>query len=675
MSGRGLRTLGLVAALLAWGAVARIPGAAAQDPEAPVEADSVFQEGERAPIGYATSYDLNISRGVWLQTLDYSLSKPRVAFVASANLQTVNGVHGQESDGIDGQIFGRLDLRATSKWIWTLDGRFGSVSQQSGSQSSTDIRQNNLQLRTQYSANPNRQLSLIGILYGQIQQNQSVGNSVVISQGAAYTTRTDHDSSYTSGHGNGFNGSANWRPNPYLLWRVSAAATRLNTTTKSFHRDFIDSTGARTDSIDESTDTSDAPNGDQRIESRLTYTGFRRTTAELLLKGQSGEQEYTALNKGGAQEHINAQNRGGVLHVDHVPRPGARIAVDAAVGRVGRLYAIQKNLNTLVHSGSLSGAMSIMREKSRGSLTFDLGRSENSEQVSQNGTTINRVLGLSGARWLSRRLGIDGIASISLISRSYVNTPTDTAADRSDRDDQRLNVNVGGGYLVSRQCSTTVHFSVNRAHAVALSSASSANNNVQTSYNMDASLRLQVTRNFLVLQNYQLNAAYYVYDYPVSEGRNTLTRIRRIDTFMIDSLFPGVYLRLAHNFWYQDRGSYTSDGDGGNRLYDIATETYQQNLGVTLGVRPIHGVLLTVTESLANTKTYELSINTSTVRNRWNLNYGAIVDRELPAGIALTGSIQHISEYTEPPPGAPSGVEPTDEVDYWLAGAGLTKEF
>ena len=192
---------------------------------------------------------------------------------------------------------------------------------------------------------------------------------------------------------------------------------------------------------------------------------------------------------------------------------------------------------------------------------------------------------------------------------------------------------------------------------------------------MDAQLRLQVTTRFLVLQNYQLNAAYYIYDYELSEARNTLTRIRRINTIMVDSLFPGVYLRLAHNFLYQDRGAYSAQGQDGNRLYNIAAETYQQNLGVTLGAMPIPGITFTATQSLASTKDYFLITNTSAEQNRWNLNFGAIVNRQLPAGIALSGSIQHISEYTEAPADAPPGAQPTNIVDYWLAGASLNKEF
>jgi hypothetical protein len=204
---------------------------------------------------------------------------------------------------------------------------------------------------------------------------------------------------------------------------------------------------------------------------------------------------------------------------------------------------------------------------------------------------------------------------------------------------------------------------------VAIAASASGGNNVQTTYQMDATLNLRVTPTFTVFQTYQINANYLIYDY--DEPRNTLTRIRRIDTFLSDSLFSFCFVRLAHNFFFQDRGSYSRDEEGGNRTYSVAQELYQQNLSATLGVRPFQGIVLTATQSLANTRNYITSPPVDTNRNRWNLNLGATVDRPLPGDMTLQGTIQRIDEYTE----LPNGLPPIDVVDYWIAMVQFSKEF
>jgi len=185
---------------------------------------------------------------------------------------------------------------------------------------------------------------------------------------------------------------------------------------------------------------------------------------------------------------------------------------------------------------------------------------------------------------------------------------------------------------------------------------------------MDALLNVKVSKTLSVVQNYQINANYLIYDY--DEPRNTLTRIRRIDTTLSDSMFSFGFIRLTHNFFFQDRGSYTRDAGQDARTYSVAQQLYQQNVGVTLGVRPVPGISLSATQSLANTRNYFPS-GSSTNRNRWNLNLSGVVDRDLPGDMTLHGSVQHIGEYTERPSYLPSA----EMVDYWLAGATFTKSF
>jgi hypothetical protein len=642
----------------------------AQEEEIPEAVpDTTFEQHPHNPIGYMTSYDLNVSRGVWLQTLDYGFSTRKVSFSTQGSMQTIEGKRGLETNGISGDINGNLSLRATDRWIWSLNGMFSKISQ-GDNQSATDVHQNRLQLRTQYSTKPQQQFQLLGLLYGELQVNQSVGSAVIPLVSNPFLTRSTRDSSYTSGNAGGFTGVATWTPQSYLKWNTTATANKVNTTTNTVNRKFYvaDPDSGVTDSVDVANSVpQNAPNGTRALTSAITYTGWRQSTGVLSIRDNHTDQEYFALNKG-AQEHIAADTRTGTVHLQGVATGAIGLSLDASLGRTQRVYRVQENLNTLVHSQALTAAAGLASRKSRASLNLDLSRLENSQQASQNGTTITRVLGGNAMHRITRRRTLDALAGVTLISRTY-------EVSTGDRDDQRASLALGGGYLVSRPCSTAVHFSVNRSHTVALSGLSSADNNVQTSYQMDALLRLQVSPNFLITQNYQLNATYFIYDYSVSENKNTLSRIRRIDTVMTDSILARVYLRLTHNFFYLDRGAYASRGPDGNRLYDISFETYQQNLGLTLGVKPVPGVILTGTQSLASTKNYFLPNNTSEVRNHWNLTIGALVNRELPAGIALQGSVQHISEYTEIPPNAPPGTDPTDVQDYWLAGATLNKEF
>jgi len=171
------------------------------------------------------------------------------------------------------------------------------------------------------------------------------------------------------------------------------------------------------------------------------------------------------------------------------------------------------------------------------------------------------------------------------------------------------------------------------------------------------------------LQFYQINANYLFYDYV--EARNTLTRIRRIDTTLTDSLFSFALIRLTHNFYFQDLGSYSRLAGENSRTYSVAQQLYQQNVAVTLGLRPVPGIAFSATQSLANKRNYYPSGGQSTDQNRWNLNVSGVIDRQLPGDMALQGSIQHIGEYTERPSNLPSA----EVVGYWLAGVTFTKSF
>jgi len=637
-------------------------------------ADTVFVEQPREPVTYTTSYDRNVSRGYWSQVLNYYHNTRRAAFSLDGNMNAVQGVRGLESNGLDGSLSGRVNLKVTNRWIWSLDGR-GLMFSNGDNFSKTDRRQNRFQVRTQYSANPWRQLSAVGILFSEFQQEQSIGartipgnpfevidSSQAVWDTTFYRAHTTRDSSYTSGRRDGMSGSLRWTPAASLEVKGSGSGTYLGSKTRTLTRDFYAlSAGEGAALRQDSLGISKAPNGDRRFDSNITFTGVRRTNMTLALSEIDGDQEYYLLTKRD-QEHLSYGSRGATLHLDHAPLPGGMITIDATVGRSLREYILQKNLNSLVNTRNIVANLAIYRATSRASLGFQVGRARNDRQITQNGTIINRAMNAGAGKRVTQRLWLDATGNVTLYSRTYDDKI-------SNRDDVRGYVNVGGGYLVSPSCSTAVHFSTNRSHAVAIDARSSAGNNVQTTYQMDALLKLQVSRSFSILQFYQINANYQIYDY--DEPRNTLTRIRRVDTLLSDSLFTFGFIRLTHNFFFQDRGSYTRDPGEDVRKYGVSQHVYQQNVGVTLGVRPVPGITFSATQSLANTKNYFPTPSQNSKKNRWNLNLSAVVDRELPGAMSLQGTVQHIGEYTE----RPSYLTSIEVVGYWLASATLTKTF
>ncbi len=636
--------------------------------------DSLFISRNYEPVSYVTTYNRDLSAGLWTQSLSYNHNTRRYAFGLTGSSNTTEGLRGLSTQGIAGNLGGNFTFKATNRWLWALDAR-ANMNSTEDDRSKTDRRQSRLQLRTQYAFNASSNFSGVGILFGELQGDNSLGTrtipgqqlTVIDSSGAQpdttiYNSHASRDSSFTSGFRDGLTGSIHWTPAKWLDVTGMGAATSITSKTKTLTHDYWafnpgEGAALTTDSLG----ISNAPNGDQRFNVKTSYTGIRRTTMSLEVRNTNSDQEFFSLAKRG-QEHLAYGDRGAVFHFENMPMTSAVFSIDGSVGRSNREYTLQNNLNSLVKTGSISTNFMVYRTESRVSLGFEVGRTRNDRQITQNGLVLDRALTAGGAKRVTRRLWLDGTGSLTLFSRIYDDSV-------SDRDDIRGYGSLGGGYHVSDRCSTTVHFSTTRAHAVAIDASASGGNNVQSTYQMDATLNLLLSRTFTILQNYQLNANYQIYDY--DEPRNTLTRIRRIDTVLMDSLFSFGSLRLTHNFFFQDRGGYSQQVEGGDRIYVIAQQLYQQNLSVTVGIRPFQGIVLTATQSLANTRTYITTPAASTNRNRWNLNVGATVDRPLPGDMTLQGMIQHIGEYTELPKNLPS----VDQIDYWIAQVQFTKDF
>lgn len=647
------RMLGMTAWMMSL-AISWTTGARAQEEwENP---DSAFAEGPRSPINYFTSYDLNVSRSSWSQTLSYNHFGQRVSYGADATMNTLQPIRGLETEGKDGSIATRLGIRATNAWLWNVDGLF-DMSSNEDPRSSTRRRQNKVQLRTQYSETFFSGLRVSGSAYSELQQEQGLSRKALVADTLA------RDSTYTSGRRDGISGNLRWAPGPWLEVTGLGTGNWNHLTTKTYQRKFAPVETGGSELVGDSLNTSVTPTGDERYEATALFRGIPRTTVWTSLRSKNGSQTMYAFTRRGL-DTLSWVDRSANLRIEHSPMENGSFSLEASVARVFRQYSLQKNFNSLGLTHSGSAGFVLFRPASRMQAGFQLTRVRNERQISQNGEILNRALNLGGARRITSRLWLDGTGNASLYSRRY-------EIPAADRDDQRLYANVGGSYRVSSACSTAVHFSATRTHAVAIDAQAAAENNVQTSYQMDAMLRLQVSRTFLIHQNYTINANYFIYDFDFQEGRNSLTRIRRIDTFLSDSLFGFAIVRFTHNFLATDRGSYTRSVEDGPRKYGVSQESYLQNVSVTLGVRPFRGLSLNATQSLGNSRNYFYNPSTTSGQNRWNLNMGAQIDHTFSGGLALQGSIQHIGEFTE----QDDRSGPLYEVDYWLAGASLMKSF
>ena len=609
------------------------------------------------PISYFTTYDLNISRSTWGQTLSYNHSGNRVSFGADLNTNVLTPVRGLETEGRDGNIAGRLNVRATDLWLWSVDGLFNTNSNEDNF-SSTKRRQNKVQIRTQYSASIFPGLTGMGLAYSELQQEQGLSRKSIPPDTLA------RDSTYTSGRRDGIFGKLKWNPSPVLELNGTGSGNWNHLTTKTTQRKYVPLVvGGGSSLVHDSLNVSETPTGDERYLATAHYRGISKTLMGVSLESKTGTQTMYAFTRRGL-DTLSWYDRSANLRIEHNPIPGAQLLLEGSFAQTFREYQLQNNFNSLGRTHSGSANFNLARPTSRVSAGFQLSRVRNDRQISQNGEVLHRAVNTSGAKRITNRLWLDGTGTLSLFSRRY----DDGVADK---DDFRGYANVGGGYRVSSRCSTSVHFSATRTHAVSISARSSADNNLQTLYQMDASLRLQVSRTFQILQNYQLNANYFIYDFDIREGRNTLSRVRRINTVLSDSLFDFAVLRLTHNFLAQDFGSYSRTEDNGPRKYEVILDSYVQNLSLTADIRLMPGIVLVATQSLGNTRNYNYTPRSTTNTNRWNLNLGAQIDRVLPGEMLLQGSIQHIGEYTE----AEGNLPVLNSSDYWLVGATLQKDF
>lgn len=626
-----------------------------------INPDSVFTGQSQAPV-YETTFDRDRSRTNWGQTLSYFAGTKRLALNMFGTTTTQDFTL-FTNRSTSGQFYGHLDARPTKQWVWSLEGRFDMNSSTDGTLIS-DSRHNKLQVRTQYAASPIPSMNLLGAVYTEFQldHDRSVQQRVdpadpTIDPTAVDTLRAQRDSSYTSGRKDGVTVLANWNITPWLTFKNTAGAGRLSPSRRSLVRDFanpLDGSGGGY--VSEARQNTNEPTNNANYQTSLAVTRIPRSQVVFGFTTSNVTQSLFDKQLRG-QERARSNRNSGTIHVETSPLSRISIVTDGGLVRGLREYRLRATSNSLVRTQSLMTTIARADTAGRVGISYSVTRSHNERQASQNGVVIDRSLGTTAMRKMSKRFAMDGLASVGLFSSKYDDP-------RGDQDIGRGMVSVGGGYRVSAPCSTTVHFSLNRSHGVSIDPSASGSNNVQTNYQMNATLRLQVTPTFTLSQDYVLSAAYKIFDYEASESNNYLNRTRRIDTNLTDSLFSVGFIRLTHNFLFRDSGTYARDPGEAERTYRVSVETYEQTLAVTSGFDVTGGVRVVATQSLFNQRNHFLYPDSRTNRNRFALTAGVEVNRTLRDGTQIVGALRHIGGYDEKV--TPFTVP--NEEDYWIAG-------
>jgi len=654
------------AAVVALAAFVAVPAhAQEEDLSALAVPDSLFEAPSLPGPEYLTVFDRDNTRSNWTQSLTYSRTSRRVSVSASGNVNT------QELSGFDnkstfGQFMGRVSARLTRRWTVSMDGRHNMNSSTDGSRD-TDSRRNRLQFRTQYTLNPVPALSLAGALSSEFRREHDLAQRQTLKKafgasGVVDTLRAQRDSSFTTGRQDGFLGSVNWRPKAWFSLSGTASGSRVRPTQSSLVRDFTnpqDGSGGGY-AVGELQRTRE-PTDNAAYTSKITFSKFRGQVLEVnLAKSALDQSTFDKQLRG--QERASFDRNSGTFRLQSTFGRKYIFTVDGGLVRSEREYALRTNYTSLVRTRQMSSMAAYNDSSMRFSSMFSASRTRSERQASGNGTILDRALNTNAYRKVSKRLAMDATASVSLQSSKYED-------ERSDQDVARTSVNVGGGYRVSSACSTTVHFSTTRSHSIFIDPSASSTNAVQSTYQMNATMRLRFSRTLYLSQNYLLSADYRIFDF--TEDQNFLNRVRRIDTDMIDTVFSFAFIRLSHNFIFRDQGTYSRTAGESSREYRVAVETYDQTLAATVGIAIARGIRFVGTQSLLNQRNHFLVNDKRTLRNRWNLTGGIEIERTIWDGAQLLGAVRHIGSYDEQQ--LPN--TPNNEEEYWIAGITFQKQF
>src|SRR5262249_30205638 len=259
-----------------------------------------------------------------------------------------------------------------------------------------------------------------------------------------------------------------------------ATGSRVSPVTKSTLRDFA---RAQDGSFLEIADRSrfESPNDNQAYHAKAVFTGLPRTTVNISLRDLNNN--LASFDKQlRDQEHLSVIQRGGTAHAEYLPLRGALFAMDGTLDRSLSVYELRTNRNSLVTGRSFHTNLSYTPSwRSRAGVDLSLDHRRNERQSTGNGLTTSHALSAGGAHRVSSRLGLDGTASVTLFSTKF-EQPT------LDQDNYRTYLNFGALYTVSARCSTSIHYSDTRGHVIAIDPTRSGNNNIQSTFQMDASL-------------------------------------------------------------------------------------------------------------------------------------------------------------------------------------------
>jgi len=627
--------------------------------------DTLFAAPSLPGPDYLTVYDRDNTRSNWTQNLTYTRNTRRFSVSTNGNITT------QELSGFDnkstfGQFVGRVSARLTRRWVVSMDGRHNMSATTDGSRDA-ESRRNRLQFKTQYTLNPTPELSLVGSISSEFQREHDLAERRTlkpgsITAGSVDTLRVQRDSSFTTGRQDGYLGTMDWRPMTWLSVNGTASGSRVRPTQFSLVRDFTNAQdGSGGGYVVGSPQRTNEPTDNSAYTSKISFTKFRGHTFDVNLSKSALDQSSFDKQLRG-QERASFDRTSGSFRSQSTFRGKYSLVVDGSLVRSERVYALRTNYTSLVRTRQLSSTAGYSDINTRFSTAFSVSRNRSERQASGNGTILDRSLTANGYRKVSTRLAMDGTASVSLQTAKYED-------ERSDQDVTRINVSAGGGYRVSAACSTTVHFSATRSHGIYIDPSASSTNAIQSTYQMNATMRLQVSRTFWLNQNYLLSADYRVFDY--TEEQNFLNRVRRIDTDLIDTVFSFAYVRLTHNFIFRDQGTYSRDFGEASRRYRVSVETYDQTLAASVGIKVARGIRISAMQSLLNQRNHFLSNDSRSLRNRWNLTGGIDIERPVWNGALLSGAIRHIGSYDERVvPNAPN-----NEEAYWIAGITFQKQF
>lgn len=623
------------------GALGAMP-ALAQEEDIEVVPDSIFVEKEKVPANYHSGYEFDQSRDNWTQSLGYTPSWKRLVAGINGNTSTSEEVSGRRSTNAD--FSGKLDWRAFPRLVVSLSGRnsMSSIAEGGDALSTSEQRRNALSFSSQYAPPAVKKAQFIVIASTEFTRNYDLRVSerpLTAPDSLPQYVATQLDSSFASGRRDAVRGSVSWPFTPGFVFSGSAYGSRTRpVTTILTYRARVPQAGGATlvDSL--GLDRIQLPTDNAIFSTGLLVTRFRGAKFILESKRTGTDQVYYDVGQL-KLERLSSDGRAHHFRAEGAPIPSFAYTLDGTVARTEKLYVARPNLSALVTTRAANGIVSYQTALSQYSLTFDVSRVRAERQSTNNGIILSRSITTMLSQRVLRRFWLAGNGSATLSSYRYTFAPEPgRTTSKDDRDLSSSFGSIGVRFAVTPRCSTGLSFSISKSHNVAIDATQSSGNIGTTVYQVNGLLRVSPARNMSVSQDYIATATDRSFDY--NQERDGLSRNFRIETAVVDTLFPFAFVRLDHRYYFFDQGSFSAATPGGPRLYGPSNEQAQQALDGRIGIRPIQGVTLVVKQSLTDTENRVLSNNVVTRTGQWNLSFSAELFRSFWNGAGITGSVR-----------------------------------